>query len=73
MQPVLVDVGHVVEDVDGPGERAEDQERAQRRPDERAEQVLREDEAGEDEEVLHPLPRAEGEKHGGQEAHGAST
>jgi hypothetical protein len=56
VQPVLLDVGHVVEDVDRAGEDAEDREGADGRPDQRGEQALREDQAGEDEEVLDPLP-----------------
>ena len=57
--PVLVHVGEVVDQVDRAGERAEDGEGRERRPDERAEEVLREGDRGEDEEVLHPLPRAQ--------------
>jgi hypothetical protein len=59
MQPVLVAIGDVVEEIDRAGERAEDGEGAERRPQRGREEPLREYQPAEDEQVLDPLPRAQ--------------
>ena len=66
MQAILVAVGHVVEQVDGAGEPAEDREGAERGPHRRREQALREDQTAEDEQVLDPLLRPQRGEDGAQ-------
>jgi hypothetical protein len=70
VQPVLLHVGHIIDDVDGARETAEDGEGRERLPEERGEQVLRKDHRGEDEEILHPLARPQRDEGGVEEAHG---
>src|SRR5207237_6860707 len=66
VQAVLGAVGDVVEEVDGAGEGAEEGERGERGPDERRQELLGEDQAREDEEVLRPLARAQRHEDGSQ-------
>ena len=55
IQAVAVPIGHVVDQIDRAGQRAEDREPGQRQPRGRREEPLREHQPGEDEQILHPL------------------
>ena len=72
MQTVTLGVHHVVEEIDRSAQAAEDHEGGERRPGERREHLLGEDDAGEDEEVLHPLARAERGEESQSRAHAAA-
>ncbi len=70
MQPVLVAIGHVVEQVHGARQPAEDREGGQGRPHGGREETLGEDEPAEHEQVLDPLLRPQRDEDGAEHAGG---